>query len=462
MKGELFFENVRLEKDVYYFLYVGEIKGYCLNQFLRLSLEKVKKKPVDFIAVIPDIWTDYSYPNLVVLNPDAMELMKGARGKVHIRMPGRRFAAVVASHPYIRELVETLVNRQGELYLHMFQTFPEMTLARHPRVKLIGPDPELSDTWNSKLYMYEKLNGIVPVPPFRFCRSRDELLEVTGKLWNEWREGIFVSLEYSAAGAFSFLAHSQEEMMEKLGGWDPPYLITRFIPHEYDPTVLGVVASEKDVYVGCVADQSMEQLNKFRGSTYPSVLPENIQHRLKEMTRNVGREMAATGYRGIFGCDYVVDGNGEIYFVEVNARKQGTTMEMCCTLENSLPEECPNLMEIEFHAITRGQLPPVCPELSGNPGGIYWGTYNLKLDKDAVTVDTARGFPDEREMFRQVADVSGPDARFAVVEHVGKNILVKSGSFLGRVISVGKTRDAMIEGLTRGKSILKSTIKGEY
>jgi len=152
------------------------------------------------------------------------------------------------------------------------------------------------------------------------------------------------------------------------------------------------------------------------------------------------------GYRGIFGCDYVIDDEGNIYFVEVNARKQGTTMEMCCTLENSLPDGCPNLMEIEFFAITQKRLPPGCMELKGNPFNMYWGTYNHKVEKD---VKTCRGLEDpgsERKMYERVVRGHQKKSEHMVVEHVGRDVIVKVGSFLGRVISVGKDRESMLKG----------------
>ncbi|HDM76767.1 MAG TPA: ATP-grasp domain-containing protein [Deltaproteobacteria bacterium] len=457
---DVIFNNVKLKKDTYYFLYVGEIKGCCLNEYLRFTLQELKKQPVEFISIVPDVWERYYQDNLIVVNPVAAELSKKAGKLVHARIPGKQFVRFVTAHPLIRDLFNKLVSNQGELFVHMFQTFPEIVSADLPNLTVIGPDPKLSNLWNSKLFMYRKLQSIIPLPPFHFCESRENLLETTRRLWKEWEDGIFVSLEYSAAGAFSFMARSEDELIDKLGDWKPPYLVTKFIPHKYDPTVLGVVANEGEVFIGCVADQCMEQVNKFRGSTFPSVLPEEVQDSLKEITRKVGREMAKIGYRGIFGCDYVIDDEGNIYFVEVNARKQGTTMEMCCTLENSLPDGCPNLMEIEFFAITQKRLPPGCMELKGNPFNIYWGTYNHKVEKD---VKTCRGLEDpgsERKMYERVVRGHQKKSEHMVVEHVGRDVIVKVGSFLGRVISVGKDRESMLKGLNEGKLKLRSTIEG--
>lgn len=458
--NDVFFNNVKIEKEIYYFLYIGEIKGYCLNEYLKEALEKIKDRPVRYIAVVPDVWEEYYLDNLMVINPPATTLTRKLGKTVHVRIPGRKFAEIVSSDDAVRSTIHELLTCQEEVYIHMFQTFPEMSILQTPGVKLIGPEPGLSDRWNSKLYMYKKLQGLIPLPPFYICETKEKLLEVTKKLWYEWKEGVFVSLEYSAAGAFSLTAKSEEEMLEKLGTWKPPYLVTRFVPHKHDPTVLGVVANERDVFIGCVADQCMEQVNKFRGSTYPSVLPTDLQEELKEITRRVGKEMARTGYRGIFGCDYIIDDAGKAFFVEVNARKQGTTMEMCCTLESCLPPGCPNLLEIEFSAVTKSCYPEGCRELEENPVEIHWGTYNFKAEEDVRTARRLVRPQSERDMFRRLLKDPEKKSQHIVVEHVGKDVIVKKGSFVGRVISVGKDRKSMMASLEEGKSILKGTVEG--
>ena len=73
---EVLYENVRLEKDRAYFLYVGEIKGHGLNHFLKEPLERVHGRPVDFISIIPDVLSEYRHGNLVVINPEAGRLRR--------------------------------------------------------------------------------------------------------------------------------------------------------------------------------------------------------------------------------------------------------------------------------------------------------------------------------------------------------------------------------------------------
>jgi len=453
------YENISVNRKTHYFLYVGEIKALYLNEFFRESLCAMHQKDFDYIAIVPDVLETYPEENLLAINPAAAKESRDSGKRVSCRIPGKQFASFVSTHPRVIELVETLATRQGELLINVFQTLPELTLDRIPGVRVIGPDCRIANTWNSKFYMYHNLQGCVPLPEFRICGSRKELLHATEELWDRWLDGIFLTLEYSAAGAFSFLTRSEQELLEKLGDWKPPYMITQFIPHEYDPTVLAVVANEKDVYIGGIADQQMVQVNKFRGSVYPSVLPADTLQGLKELTRKVGRIMGSSGYRGVFGCDYVLDRNSNILFVEVNARKQGTTMEMCCNLENSLPKDCPNLPELEYFAVMQNRFPENTIELEGNPSGIHWGTYNLKVDREVVTRKSLEQPAHEREVFRRIAAESGNVSQQIVVEHIGADFVVKPGTFLGRVISVAKNHETVYRGLDEGKKTLEETIE---
>lgn len=132
------------------------------------------------------------------------------------------------------------------------------------------------------------------------------------------------------------------------GNTNDVYLISLFIPHQLDPTVLAVVANEDDAYIAGVADQVIVDGNRFIGSKFPSTVNNKQRTKLYDYPTEVGKMLGRKGYRGIFGCDYLVDNDGEVFFLEINARKQGTTLEFCFTLEQSLPEGSPMLPELGY------------------------------------------------------------------------------------------------------------------
>jgi hypothetical protein len=187
------------------------------------------------------------------------------------------------------------------------------------------------------------------------------------------------------------------------------------------------------------------------------VLPTEIVDQLKAHTLTAGRWLAQKGYRGIFGADYLVTADGDIRFLEINARKQGTTLEFCCTLEQSLPAGAPNLVELEFYAATENLLPIDAVEMQGNPKNIHWGTYNYKMDCMAYTNGFIPQSAREREAFGRVAN-GNLKKDFLILEHTGSDFIVAQGAFVGRIVALGHDHQSVQQGLKQGKRTIDLTL----
>jgi hypothetical protein len=269
-------------------------------------------------------------------------------------------------------------------------------------------------------------------------------------------EMLFVSLEKSAAGANSMIARTTDEIAARFcEEGNATFLLTAFIPHVADPTSLGVVINEEEVFVAGIADQKING-TRFEGSIYPSRLSEAVQKELIRLTRIVGKKMAALGYRGIFGCDFIVTKEGVIYFIETNPRKQGTTMEFCCMLDGVLPANAPNLPELEYYAVMHSRPASNMKEPLLGTKTIFWETYNYKVHRDVAVYTYLPQYNNEKEMFENIFK-NKTKKEYIILEHAGDNFSVKNGSFLGRVVSVGRSyRDTDI-GIDMGKKILEYT-----
>jgi len=454
---DVLFSDVKIEDDTDYFLYVGELKTDGLNQFVKENLSRIYNKKFDYISIIPDVMESYPHRNILVINPLASDLFSETKKKFSCRISPGDFAGVVSYSATVLDLVRLLVKKQGRLYVHVFESLPELTFTRMPGVVLLGPNGQLASMWNNKLYQLQMLKDAVPVIDYKICSGVREMLGSMEEALSSWPEGVFVSRPYSAAGTNSFIVRSIEDLNQKLPLHQSTYFISRYVSHEFDPTVLGVVGNEDDVFIAAIADQEIEGGNMFRGSTFPSVLPYREQLEIKEHTRMVGRVLGRSGYRGIFGCDYIVSKSGEIFFVEVNARKQGTTMEMCCTLENLLPEESPSLMELEYYAVTENRLPSNKVEIKEAISDLNWRTYNFKVDREVMTRYFLPLEEDERELFRQVRK-NGIEHKMIIMEHVGHGCSVKPGTFLGRVVAVSRNREILDQEIRLGRRLLEESI----
>jgi hypothetical protein len=456
----ILFNSIELDSDRAYFIYVGEIKAYGLNSFLVPPLEQMYGRPVDCIALVPDVLASYPYTNLAVLNKESHKYHCSRGMPVNSRPTSSKFAQEVSASFLAQELLEKILCKQDSVYIHVFESRPEMSLVDGDRVKLLGPEPALAHQLNDKTTQYRTAYQLgIPVPEGSSCDCLEEAVDAAEKFFRSGEE-VFISGAYSSAGSNSIFARDSEAIRKRFFGVDQPYLITRRIQHSHDPTVLAVVANSHEVYVASVADQRMDE-NRFRGSTFPTLLEKDVVEQIKEYTRLVGRYMGAQGYRGIYGCDYIVDDNGQIYFVEVNARKQGTTLESTLTMLHRLPGQ-PSLPEIEFCAITQGRLPQSLIEMDSTESDLCWGTHNVKCQEDVLVVRDIPRLQTETEVFLSVSE-SAEDLTCAIVEdYLGAGVYQCAGGFVGRCISVGKTLSGVRHALEERELAVKSSIRPWY
>jgi len=463
---EILFTNFNYNPDYYYFLYVGELKTYSLNYFVQEALaHRIHNRPIKFVAIIPDICIQYNYANIIVINPRGEEefisdhafVQQDKKPRRSWRIDSTRFMSAVSNNPAIRTLIDRILEHQNQLYINLYESVLDMTLDQIGRVSILGPDKYIARQFNNKITQYKALEGIVPLADHKVCEDKDCLLRTTAGLRDQWTDGIFVSGAYSAAGINSAVTYNQQQVESRFGTTNDVYLISRFIPHQLDPTVLAVVANEQDVYIAGIADQVIVDGNRFIGSKFPSLATPEQKEKMHEYTVRAGRMLGEKGYRGIFGCDYLIDNNGEVLFLEINARKQGTTLEFCYTLEQTLPEGVPMLPELEYYAVTEARFPRNTVEMKENLRKIHWGTYNYKIQSKKLTTGYIPQNPYERETFRKVAN--GELLKdFVILEHPGTNFLVMPGTFLARVVSVARNREDVDEGLCQGVGFIQQTI----
>ena len=464
---EILYSNFSYNPEYYYFLHVGDLKNYPLNYFVKETLERrITNREVRFVAIVPDVCLQYNFANIIVVNPVASADMianhrfSGFTGnpRMSCRISAAQFMTAITENKAIRKMIDRMLENQNQLYINMYESVVEMGLDEIDRVSILGPDKHIARKYNNKIVQFKELKGIVPQIEGEVCRGLEQLMELTAKYRGQWQDGVFVSAAYSAAGANSAITRTQEEVAAKFTDNSSEYLVTRYIPHRLDPTVLAVVANENDVYIAGIADQNIVDGNKFVGSYFPSEVTEGQAIELKAYTVAVGKVLGAAGYRGIFGCDYIVDHEGKVFFLEINARKQGTTLEFCFTLEQTLPEGSPMLPEMEYYAVTENRFPPQTAEMKSNVRGIHWGTYNHKVADERITIGYIPQNPYERETFKKVARKELLKD-FVILEHLGTNLKVMPGTFLARVVSVARSRQEVDEGLCQGAGFIMQTIK---
>lgn len=448
------FSNFVFNKNKYYFVFISELKAYGIGHFFKEAISKALFIPmgdIEFITIAPDLFEQYNYDNLIIISD-----IKDRENKRDLH---EKFIKDISKSKYINFMLDQILQNQNELYIYMFESSRYMTLDKKENVILVGPKSEVVEQLSNKIALYEIFSEIVPMAQYKISNGYEKLLEDAEEIFRKTHNKLFVSLETSAAGANSIIADSLEDIMQRFHkNHDDIFLLSEYVEHSIDPTVLAVVINEDEVFIAGIADQKIEGTS-FRGSTFPSLVSEKVKNELIRQTRLVGKKMAQLGYRGIFGCDYIIAGDKKVFFIETNPRKQGTTMEFCCALRTMLPLGSPNLPELEFYAVTENMKAPRMrePDYFKNPD-IYWSTYNVKMNNRMVTHSYLPQQRGEIEMFESVAK-NKLTKEYMILEHIGQDFFVNEGSFLGRVIATGKNYKDVDDGIRMGKKMIDFTIK---
>jgi len=255
-------------------------------------------------------------------------------------------------------------------------------------------------------------------------------------------------------GSKSLFARSESDIIDKFGETEGPFLITGLIENTISPTVLGVIANKDDIFIATVIDQIMEG-PKYRGSVFPSVLKETIIEEMREITRKIGKIMGKKGYRGVFGCDFLVTEEEKVYFVEINPRKMGSTLESSLFLKSLYPDY-PSIPELEFRAVTQGTFGTETKELPMKPDAPSWGISYVRTLEKKIVIKDIKNSPGEKELFYDPK--AGDDERISIMEHVGAGTIVERG-YLGRVITVAKNQASVRKNLQKGEKMVWETVK---
>ncbi|KUG27869.1 hypothetical protein ASZ90_002277 [hydrocarbon metagenome] len=452
----VFPHELALDPQVWYFLYVGEARHDSLNQFMREALERRTGRRMDYIRIIPDVSGCSLHHNTIVVNPRAKRHLARTGIMSCCPMSPREFAATVSASETVRGLVRSLVRRQGEVYMHVAESVPELTLGRLPGVKFIGPDGETAAMWNNRLYQSRMLRDLVPVLDHRQCRADEEIGEVVAALLPAWGDGVGVLTDASNNVDDPFVVTDPRDVAAHPGEGGEAFLF-RHVQAAHDPTVLGVTAGEDEVFIAAVADRRQEADGGW-GASYPSVLPAHIVRELREHARTAGRVLGGSGYRGVFGCDFAVDREGTVHFVEVNARKHGAALEMCCTLESALPAGAPTLADLELGAVFEGRLPENARELSRALKGLFWRTCTVRADRTLRGDVAPAAHADVRALFRRILS-RGADHGMILLEHPAGGCQVEKGAVLGRVVAVATDPAFLPEDMELGRALLLASFQ---
>jgi hypothetical protein len=167
-----------------------------------------------------------------------------------------------------------------------------------------------------------------------------------------------------------------------------PIIVEAYIEGKRDlqtgsPSIQGLIDPQGRAFVTCLASQIVEPRGRYVGAMLGSgVFSAELRDNLVNIGLEIGHAAASLGYRGIFNIDSVLDRDGNVYCVELNARRTsvkyiidiaahlfGPSFESSISIISNERFQSKSLVDRCYLDI-RQSLAPLLFPMNGNPRGI--------------------------------------------------------------------------------------------
>src|SRR3989338_3307417 len=347
--------DYRLDKDIltnktqYFFSLLGP-RFEAMNELMADSLSRhfsCQYKPIYIFSSHPNKY--FAKENYIVLNEQASNIENDVRENVIYLQEYEDLNEEFVRSPFIKNLADRLLKKQEQLPIYSFTT--SFLKIKDPRWLILGPSPKISTHYDNKAQHYElfeKLN--LPRNKARIFNDKKELLKK-----NHTFPG-YITASYTSGGNESGVIYSKEMLNNFLSRLRPVntkdrFLVASIFEHIVTmPNVNAIVTDKNKTSILVISDQIMRG-TRYLGNVYPTSISQKHITQIREITTKIGNFLSRKGYRGLFGCDFLINDKDRLVVVDLNPRRQGgyicntlalkaigvnlTDIELSCVLEDT-------------------------------------------------------------------------------------------------------------------------------
>ncbi len=344
--------DLLLDEDIYtndiqYFFSLHGLRFEHMNTMMAESLSKRYGGEFREISVL-NAWPSEAYrrANYIILNEQGYKLADELSKRV-VYLPDYEDVNVeFCNSPEVAEITQKLLGKQKQVFVFPFTTsFLEPNL---PGIVVLGPDAKIARELDSKVNQTKLFMQLgLPYNEARIFESEADIIDHAESLVPG-----YISAAYTSGGAESGLIYTTEMLHAFLANLrainkENSFVVSKiFEDIVLAPNVNALVTAEGEVYTLMIADQILHG-NRYLGNMYPTVASDHHIRKIKEITNIIGKYLAGRGYKGLFGCDFLINAHDELVMVDLNPRHQGGYV--CNAL--ALGKKDINLTDLELAAL---------------------------------------------------------------------------------------------------------------
>jgi hypothetical protein len=220
----------------------------------------------------------------------------------------------------ISRIIQKLSKKQKRIFIISYTN--SFFKIKHKSIIFIGPNPEVATYFDSKIQAYKTFKKVnMKSPEFRIYKNINSLDK---KIINY---PVFISASYSSGSNQGMILREErdydifEKSLSQFNG-KKPIVLVNYINKQKAVESSAYISGKNRVEVLNVVDE-ISKGTICVGNIYPSSAS-NIQKELIiNATIKIGNYMSMYGYRGAFGCGFIIDTEGIVYISDLNPRKQG-------------------------------------------------------------------------------------------------------------------------------------------
>lgn len=350
--------------DIEYFF---TLLGPRFEPVIQLMSESLSQRfhkhyePIRVFSAVPNRY--FAGRNYIVLNERARKITKRIGDEVIYLQEYEELNLEFTNSPYVREIANKLLEKQQNIYIYSFTTsFLDPADARWI---VLGPSSDIAKEFDNKVRQFELFQELnLPTNEARVFSSSAELKNTALS-----DLPFYISAAYTSGGNESGLVFSEEMLDGFLSRLREINTKDRFLAANiFENLVVApnatAIITERGASVLTVSDQILRG-TRYLGNVYPSAISQALEENILEIMTRIGSYLGGRGYRGLFGCDFLINRDGKLVVVDLNPRRQGgyscvalallssgvnlTNLELSCAL-GDVTDELPDYQAIQYEA----------------------------------------------------------------------------------------------------------------
>ncbi len=316
--------------------------SYCDPDLIITTNRVTLKKPTDIIALNDFAPAGTWFP---LYDTDIIAMVAGIFPER--TMPEQYKMLAKKAYPACKKAINKKIKKESRTKNIIINSYFNTTTTslRKKGYTIIGPRDNLVYYYSRKTIAYQLAKACsIPVPPGKIVKN---ISAVERTLTHNPQKSFFVASDDDPFFPTNIHArHIQDLATLKK---NIPYLVTEWLSVKKNQNSQVLIGKNNMLYLG-VSDQIIRHGVKYFGNTYPTTLAKKYQKTIQQYSLTLAKNMQQQGYRGIVGFDWMIDDANNIFFTEINPRKNRSTGILISMLDQYRAKNTPSIFELELLA----------------------------------------------------------------------------------------------------------------